>query len=74
MGARLRLRSLASQRVQSQVISFLTQGISFLNFFQLNGPQDDGQGEDAEPDQDAAQNAWWNRAPNLSWAEDGRGV
>ena len=33
VGARLRLRSLASQRVQNQVISFLTQGISFLNFF-----------------------------------------
>ena len=33
VGARLRLRSLASQWVQSQVISFLTQGISFLNFF-----------------------------------------
>ena len=33
VGARLRLRSLASQRVQSQVISFFTQEISFLNFF-----------------------------------------
>ena len=33
----------------------MTQGISFLNFFQLNGPQDDEQGESAEPDQDAAQ-------------------
>ena len=31
------------------------QEISFLNFFQLNEPQDDGQGEDAEPGQDAAQ-------------------
>ena len=33
VGARLRLRSLASQWVQSQVISFFTQEISFLNFF-----------------------------------------
>ena len=33
VGARLRLRSLTSQWVQSQVISFFTQEISFLNFF-----------------------------------------
>ena len=33
VGARLRLRSLASLWVQSQEISFLTQGISSLNFF-----------------------------------------
>ena len=46
VGARLRLRSAASQWVPNQVISFLSLEISFVQiFFQPSGPEDVEEGE-----------------------------
>ena len=51
VGARLRLRSAASQWVPNQVISFLSLEISFVQiFFQPSGPEDVEQGEPDQPD------------------------
>ena len=51
VGARLRLRSAASQWVPNQVISFLSLEISFVQiFFQSSGPEDVEQGEPDQPD------------------------
>ena len=51
VGARLRLRSAASQWVPNQVISFLSLEISFVQiFFQPSRPEDVEQGEPDQPD------------------------
>ena len=51
VGARLRLRSAASQWVPNQVISLLSLEISlFQIFFQPSGPEDVEQGEPDQPD------------------------
>ena len=51
VGARLRLRSAASQWVPNQVISFLSLEISFVQiFFEPSGPEDVEQGEPDQPD------------------------
>ena len=51
VGARLRLRSAASQWVPNQVIFFLSLEISFVQiFFQPSGPEDVEQGEPDQPD------------------------
>ena len=51
VGARLRLRSAASQWVPNQVISSLSLEISFVQiFFEPSGPEDVEQGEPDQPD------------------------